>query len=150
MIRSKWPAINSNLYFSDNSTLRLSSDKLHRLRFFLNSLRRKLKSIPCKEKVCVDEQIIIFEDRNILEVCVQKSQRSGINKYLHFVILLVFFLTLNYSLARYFMTVTYRISESVEMLFSDSLKLFRELFIIKYRVIKKELHTFKYLFYKNY
>jgi hypothetical protein len=79
----------SSLRFSDNSTLRGSSDKLHKLIPFLNSLQKILKSIPLEEKVFLDEKIIPFKGKHSLKVYMQKKPKSGVIKYFHFVILLM-------------------------------------------------------------
>jgi hypothetical protein len=65
---NRWQAIRRNQRFCDNSTLRGSSKKRHKLRPFLNSLQRILKGVPVEEKVCVDEQLILLRGKHNLKV----------------------------------------------------------------------------------
>jgi hypothetical protein len=50
-----------------------------------------MKSNLIEERVCVNEQVIPFKGKHSLKLYLQKKQKSGVTKYLHFVILLMLF-----------------------------------------------------------
>nr|CAH7720120.1 unnamed protein product [Callosobruchus chinensis] len=65
--RNRWEQIKSNLHFNDNATHNNSTEKLFKLRPFLDSVVKKFNEIPMTEKMCVDEQMIPFKGRHSLK-----------------------------------------------------------------------------------
>jgi hypothetical protein len=73
MSRNKWQDIKTNIHLNDNSNSGQTTDKLFKLRPFLDSLLNNLQKIPIDEKVCVDEQIIPFKSKHSLKLYVKNK-----------------------------------------------------------------------------
>ena len=76
MSRNRWQTIKNNLHFIDNNSMVGNTDKLFKLRPFLDSFARNLHQIPIEEKVCVDEQIIPFKGKHSLKVYMQNKPKK--------------------------------------------------------------------------
>jgi uncharacterized protein YajQ (UPF0234 family) len=76
MSRNRWQAIKTNIHLNDNSTSDQTTDKLFKLRPFLDSLSNNLQKITIDEKVCVNEQIIPFKGRHSLKVYVKNKPKK--------------------------------------------------------------------------
>jgi len=76
MSRNRWQGIKTNRHLNDNSNSDQTTDKLFKLRPFLDSLSNNLQKIPIDEKVCVHEQIIPFKVTHSLKVYVKNKPKK--------------------------------------------------------------------------
>ena len=76
MSKNRWQGIKTNVHLNDNSNSDHTTDKLFKLRPFLDSLSNNLQKIPIDEKVCVDEQIIPFKGKHSLKVYVKNKPKK--------------------------------------------------------------------------
>ena len=72
MSRNRWEQIKGKLHFNDN-VLNDNTDKLYKLRPFINAILSNFYKIPVDEKICVDEQMIPFKGKHSLKQYVPKK-----------------------------------------------------------------------------
>ena len=75
MSRNRWQGIKTNRHLNDNSNSDQTTDKLFKLRPFLDSLSNNLQKIPVYKKVSVDELIIPFKGKHNLKLDVKNKPK---------------------------------------------------------------------------
>ncbi|GBN88503.1 hypothetical protein AVEN_193968-1 [Araneus ventricosus] len=63
MTRDRFSELRNYLQFADNSTPREDSDKLWKIRLFIDCVRNKYITLPRPEHISIDEQMIPFSGR---------------------------------------------------------------------------------------
>lgn len=75
MSLNRWEAIKNSLHFNDNARLE-EADPLHKIRPLFTHLNAKLASIPMREKLSVDEQMVPFKGKHRLKQYLPKKPKK--------------------------------------------------------------------------
>ena len=70
-----------HLHFSDNTNAS-TSDKINKIRPFVDKLNKRIQLVPIEENLVVDKQIVPFKGRHSIKQYNPKKAHKWVSKYL--------------------------------------------------------------------